>query len=329
MEKKLKSLQVEVTDKGIGNCHMDRGRIVPCGYHRDRAEISVHALAENLIMDKAELMMGWFPETTSFHELAVGFSAGGSPPAGGWFLVKEQRDWLRGSLVRILKSLRDPVLRVLEAGTASHNHHYTFETILHEALLEAGTDHTIELVVADQCLFPLLAIETMAELGLPKLLETKSMEIAGFSLTIDDSLLRLLADTQIWEFDRIVRKTLHADLMSPRELVQSGTFHLITEHFISAVINNSALLEEFRKTYAAILRPGGVLLCACGITLNRNREEYQWFREMHWDLGFQLKETEYVWDPYGMSREMVVKHLTGRPVETLMGNTMFRFDLSV
>ena len=135
------SHQVVLNRRGLGTCQVasDNGvrRIIPCGYHRDRAENVIMRL-DPLRNPGGDLQQERTIEPTAcFIELAKRLDRHGAPPAGGWYLVAEQRNWLIKQLSDAISVSTAPEVRILEAGIASHNHHYSYLDLVSQALQQA------------------------------------------------------------------------------------------------------------------------------------------------------------------------------------------------
>jgi len=317
------SLQEEA-NRGLGDCRLEDDSLTPCGYHRDRAHSRPLRLDSPMIEDDNDRTEGRLPSNEDTKELARCLcdpAWAAWPPAGGWYLVKEQREWLHEKVLSYLRHSGRTSLRVLEAGSASHVHHVTYLSILQEVLDAADVDVTLEVLTVDQCLLPVLAIETLRSGA-----RETPLSVQGYDVELHPKLFELIDRTGVLEDPRITGRTLNHDLTDTSWLPEQGEFDLVTEHFISAVLGNFELLGDFRTTYARLLRPGGWLLCACGLTKRTHGDEYKRFIELNERNGLELREIEGVWDPFGMRRDEIEVLLEDQPLQTYLDNHLFRFE---
>lgn len=316
-----KSLQQEVNDRGIGDCRLVEGTLIPCGYHGDRAHSRPLRLESAIARDRDDPTVGALRSGEDTRELARCLGDAAWPPAGGWYLVQEQRRWLRDQVLAYARRGGGSRLRILEAGSASHVHHVTYLSVLQQALDSAAGERTLEVITVDRCPMPVLAIEALRAGG-----GGRVISLPGREVELHPELSRLLRRTGVLGDARITGRLLNRDLTDVSWSDEVGECDLVTEHFISAVLGNFDLLGDFRATYARLLKPGGWLLCACGLAPHTDRGEYDRFIELNSRHGLALREIRGTWDPYGMKREQIEVLLEDRPLRTHLDNTLFRFE---
>jgi len=269
-----------------------------------------------------------------------------SKPAGGWYLVREHRQWLAERCREVFARHTEPrPLRILEAGVASYLHHFTYLSILGEALAGLSRPPNVELVVADICFYPLHQIEVVGEF-LPRLFRTPSLLRRfrrcriDYEYTDETGALRreppLEADRALlsfllasWEKIRAIQTTVwHQDLSAESHLRQEERFDLITEHFLTSMSDkNLPYIRKIRRGYQQILRPGGRLLCAAGLThLHADREKYQEFLALHARSDLNLLSEEHVWDVYDLDPDQVQDLFQGRAVFVEKENNLMVFE---
>ena len=323
------SQQQVINRLSIGDCSIEDGVLVPCGYHGNRAASSAvrfdateskpreQGVTRIEPTEDARLVASLWPK----HEKDVV----PHPPAGGWFLVRTQRDWLRRGLVDTVVKQGRKELRVLVSGVASHVHYYTYLLILQEGADESGLKR-IEVVVADQCRAPLDAIQEVARLGSKGLAEADRLRFTGLEILLHPTFVEALVPSGLLEDPRFHQSVVQADLREPSALSDIDPVDVVTEHFVSAVLKNMELLEEFRRTYARVLRPAGRLLCAVGVAPVAHPVEFESFLELNKRQGFHMVGLQASWDPYGMGPEEIAPLREGRAIEAQADNSLFVFE---
>jgi hypothetical protein len=321
----ITTLQGELNLNKKVDCVLDNGRIIPCAYHKDRANNALFAIREIATKKQESYDSGIIYPSTEFIKLAKKFQQGQRAPAGGWYLVKEQRDWLRNSIFEIVRTKKGrKTIRVLEAGSAGYIHHFTYLSIINEVLAILGDDFNLEVTVVDKCLFPLLTIEIIIN-NMAKLRDNTKLDVAGYSFEVDGDLITFLLDHRLIGSPQLKLNVVNCNLADEQNIKALGKFDVVTEHFLTAVIENFDTIERVRNGYSSLIEDGGYLLCAGGITRGTNKDAYFRFLRMHEANKFQLIEEELVWDPYGIVREDLLSLLNNESVRVPFDNTMFKF----
>ncbi len=311
------SHQYLLNDQGLG-CQVeingDSRRIIPCGYHRDRAENVIMKLDSASRANTGNQLERIIDPKPCFVELARRLDKQGAPPAGGWYLVAEQREWLVAQLKNAISETNSREIRILEAGIASHNHHYSFLDLVAQALEGATRKPKIHVTIVDRCEYPIaisktihdeLITEPNVRSSLPRMEDSSTELFLSF----------VISRRNAGQYTSIEQSFVVGDLRDPKSIgLEANSFDIITEHFISSVIANLDLLESFRRAYADLLRPGGLLLTAYGATLPLKEVEFQEVQDMHKRLRFVPGKFEYVWDPYGLQEDHLDPLLEEDPV---------------
>lgn len=323
------TLQHKLT-KALSLCQYNENNcnfIEPCKYHLDRACTVAMPLEETIPWDMSGFT-GKMPPSDKFKDLAHRLAYDKDLPAGGWFLVKEQRDWLKTRLIKIFNSYpkEKKEINILEAGVASYVHHFTYLSILKDALDESGLKHiNLKVTVIERCCFPLKCIETINKSCFVNI-KNSEVDIYGNEIRMDNFLIELIENKKIFESDQILVELIEEDLRSLRGKVQLK-FDIITEHFITAVAENWDDIVAIRKSYSNILEENGFLLCACGTKYSFDKEDQKRtrFLDLHERKGFNQIEEIAVWDPYGMKKNDFLQLLDNKEVEVEFDNEMFIF----
>lgn len=314
--------------KALGLCQYDENDcniIKPCKYHLDRAFTVAMPLEETIVWDMSGFT-GKMPPSDKFKDLAFRLAYDKNLPAGGWFLVKEQRDWLKARLVEIFKGYSGKEINILEAGVASHVHHFTYLSILKDALNESGLKNIkLKVTVIERCCFPLKCIEAINEKTFVNIKNSK-IDVYGNEIRMDKFFIELIENKKIFEDDQILVELMEGDLRSLGGEVKPK-FDIITEHFITAVAENWRDIVAIRESYSNILKKNGSLLCACGTRYSFNEEDQRRtrFLDLHQKKGFEQKGEVSVWDPYGMKKSDFLQLLTDKELEVEFDNEMFVF----
>lgn len=148
------TIQAELND-AAHLCVSSDGLVAYCSYHRDRLRCVAFEINDGVLEESTE-RTGFLRRTPDLKRLAELF-ASETPPAGGWALVQEQRQWLVERLVAVFVERRVRPIRVLEAGVAGPAHHSSYLDLVERAA-ELADAPEIRLVVADRCAGPLSAL---------------------------------------------------------------------------------------------------------------------------------------------------------------------------
>jgi hypothetical protein len=293
----------------------------PEEYHKNRALNSIFAI-EGDIIERINEQTGQMRINEESRQLAKKFRKKSKPPAGGWYLVKEQREWLKTQLYDLLaKKPNTSTVSIMEAGVASYIHHFTYVSLLKEVLVqlkkELGWSIHIQLNVLEKYSYPLYQIRAITNVC--KL--DKDDPLYPYP---DDPFLDFLEESEVLDFEPITVRLIQYDLQK----AQKGPFQfdIITEHFLTSVIKDFEGIRLVREGYANILlKAGGSLLCASGVVKSQPLD-YENYMNLH-KKSFQLIGSETVWDPYGMKLSEMMDLLEGdKKVMVDYDNTLFHFQ---
>lgn len=288
---------------GLRDCEQSGDTIRPCGYHEGRARTTPFGFPA---LSGISGFTAFLAADDPTREAAALFCSG-IHPAGGWYLVHEQRDWLARRLSSLFRGFDQPrPLRVLEAGVAGFVHHYTYLSIIHEALRFSPAPE-VRVCVTDKCTYPIQQIRAAEGLrGAPSSIPPH-MTIGGHRLPIHGPLRNILERKPPG-----LTTELHTTDLRAEELERLGPFDVVTEHFLTSVLDaDFDVVEKIWSRYAAAMSPGGSFLCAVGTVAGT--EPMRRYLDIAERLGFALVEqdTEHAWDPYGLNRQELL-HLLGR-----------------
>jgi len=322
----MPTLQKEINSKKKGQCGFENGTLKPCGYHRNRTDNTIYAIKENILKKENDFQTGVIPASAQFKEFGKKFLTDEHQPAGGWYLVKEQRDWLKDTLFQVINGKNfDGTVHILEAGVAGYAHHFSYLMILKDLQALLNQDLKLEITAVDKCIFPLSAIEAINKGVIQEVKGQPVLDLSNYTLVLNRDNLDAIEKNNLTGCDHLSVTIKEVDLTLEEEVSRLGTFDIITEHFLTAVIENFDLIKRIRKIYAKILTPDGHLLCACGISRGRNKSEYLNFLDTHVQNGLELVHEKLVWDPYGMSRENILNLMDNKDVNTFFDNSMMLF----
>lgn len=276
----------------------------PCGYHASRVDCVFHAEYDVQFSDVGDNSHAFLVSNRGSRNLAGLFSKSGGP-AGSWYLVREQREWLT-SRIRAYHDVitHDDPVRILVSGIAGHAHFLGYLLAICEALSDAASacERDIEITVVDRCAYPLVVVQAaVAAIDRPGLFGC-SFKIAGKKYTCDKRLisgLRSHADIR----SKLKLEFRQQDLSERSESLECH-FDLITEHFLTSLLDKDfKSIEPIRRNYAAWLRDGGRVLTADGLAKNASR--YTEYLELCAQCGLDSVPGTAVpaWDPYGLGHE--------------------------
>jgi hypothetical protein len=297
---------------GLRDCVLEGDLIRPCEYHDNRAHSSPFGIMEDVLDIREGQHTGFLVPSRDLKQMADLFHMG-ADPAGSWYLVKEQRDWLAERLFEILSSRRGhDTVRILEAGVASYIHHYTYVAILQSVLSRLPDPPRLALVVVDKCLYPILQIQAMERELAAGMRRPRTLRVAGQPIAIERRFFEVMGPA-LRDFGRISTELWVKNLELLEDVSRLGRFDVITEHFLTAVLDQQLeQITRIRHVYSRILEPGGHLLCATGIT--ERSPSYRGYVDLHPDLGLHSVDpkTSAVWDPYGLAREELLQFSLGK-----------------
>lgn len=318
----------------LTKCDIQENELLACGYHENRAKSIPFGIESNAIKVVSKYV-GFLTPTRDIKSIAKLFEQNKNP-AGGWYLVKEQREWLRKNLYNILlgkanhEKYQDSPIRILEAGVASFVHHYTYLRIISDVLNEIDRNLRVSLIVVDKCIYPIVQIAAIERELADAIKKPKRIDLGNsLSIEISKEFLSIMS-LEHRMFGNINTELWVGDLTKHIEVGGLGAVDIITEHFLTSVFDKRIRENEIsltRKTYGKTLKPDGYLLTANGLT--SGSPSYENFIKLHSvnNLMEIPERTETVWDPYGLKRESLIALLyQEKEIQVLLDNTMSVFQ---
>ena len=283
-------------------CQVIDGKPVPCGYHESRVYCEFSGIEDDLLADSGDNFHTYMEPSKGATHLAKLFCAA-HPPAGSWYLVKEQREWLQKALlVQLREHTGDGPFKIMVAGVASYVHALGQLLIILQAVKALDNDLKIEVTFTDRCQFPLQQIEQF----LAAIQESKFFR---YSFELGDKKFKcakaLDKEVRLYqsELKQLDVKYALGDLSS-QDVFPEQSFDLITEHFMTSLLyKNFEKIKPIRSNYSHWLKSNGYLFSADGI--RADSPIYASFLELNSDVGLIANEqlTSPVWDPYGLPQE--------------------------
>lgn len=298
------NIMSDLVDK-FGICYFKNGQIEACKYHKDRYDSSIFALSDTLAnRDNSDEHQVIYNRTPDLLELSNLFCSS-KPPAGGWYLVKEQREWLTSKIITKLKILKttNNCCNILVSGTASYVHFFTFLKIVTNAAKEADFDlSNITVDIIDKCTFPLQQIVAIHHMLKTRFKIKKSVDVMNFSIKLSKKHIKFFKENKR-DFKKITIRLFTGEL--EKNECTFVKYDLITEHFLTSMFyKNLQIVKSIRKKYKERIKKGGSILVATGVSSKSFLND---FIEIHESFNLLLKdEIEFVWDPYGIDEEQLL-----------------------
>ncbi len=288
-------------------CQIQNSRLIPCNYHKKRVNCPIYATQHKATRKNGRV--AGLPSTHDIKELAR-LLYKRQHPAGGWYLLREQRDWLGENLFQILRDKHDgTTVNILEAGVAGYIHHYTYLSIVADVLQRLNNGLRISLTVVDRCAYPIMQIAAVDKLLASGFTPPREVRIDDASFSIDEHFTQVM-NIETRAFERISMVLSVGDLNNSNSMMRLGSFDIITEHFLPPVLKfRSGEIAEIRDVYSKILAPGGRLLSAS--TIVSTHPFYSEYANIHRNCGFENIEeaSELVWNPFSVESELIEKFL--------------------
>lgn len=323
---------------GFNKCQFRDGVLIPCDYHGNRGEAEIMGIDDNggckaMNISQRNAFKSPIVRSPQMDELLTTLGEGGNI-AGGWWLVKEQREWLHRHMVSLMRN-KSGDFRVLVAGVAGYAHFYSYLRILINAAAEADFDcSNLYVDVCDACLTPLMEIAAIensirtASSSLLALSLKSSYDVMGyrFSLSVRN---RNFIKVMLPEIKKCHVSVLHCNIIDlPYEWGRFiGSYDVITEHFLLSMMQNvQALIDATRMVYAQMLGAGGHLLMACGMNSHEHLERLIDIHSRHHMTLFENDHLK-VWDPFGISYNELQDMANNKGVNSyaLLDNCMLDF----
>lgn len=297
---------------GYHKCEIVDRKLVPCGYHNDRKNAEIYGVCDDGGCASVKMVDSRHSSTLSrsahINHLLKELSYDGNI-AGGWWLIKEQREWLKAHLQSALKQIQGDC-HILVAGVAGYAHFYSYLRIVFDAANSVDFDISrLYIDVIDSCIFPLLAITEIEKSvrATPKWCFLSSLQktynVMGEAVTLSkhnrDFIKKMAPD-----ICKCHIRTLHGSIMQMAKKFDNihKKYDIITEHFLLSMIENvDKLIDESRANYQQVMKSGAHLLMACGFDsmnfVNRLVEIHHKYK-----MVTIYDEIVKVWDPFGLTR---------------------------
>lgn len=277
-------------------------------YHLERVKCSVYTTKPTLLKTHEDSFFindinSWeslFRKVTG-RELTI--------PAGGWYLIYEQRMFLQNRLEAIFKSHTKKEIAICEAGCASFVHHFTFVSIVIDALRACKKDLKVKLYVVDEYLFPLYQIaEVLDKIIIPRRLYPmkfmpvkvgNEQHLPGFNVSAD-FIDFMNSRFGIKHYDECIISTdyLLRDLCN-EEGTSEHCFDIVTEHFLMKQNGDEETLEtwlgKIADSYSRFARPNKSLHLISAIGEKANDKKAGYFN-LYKKKSFQIEKHAKVWD---------------------------------
>ncbi|MGV6831156.1 MAG: hypothetical protein ACWA5P_06305 [bacterium] len=309
-------------------CKFCNGKIEPCNYHKKKVNSTILKLnnkSGKIIPNSSHQI---HEITEDIKELSR-LMANDNDPAGGWYLVEEQRNWLFNRFCKILPEieLNNSRCRILVAGIASYVHFYTFLNIIINAANNTKFNlDNIDIDVIDKCIYPLHQIAYIENRIRHRLFLKPYLRIFDQKVKIPRKNLAYLKKLRS-SLRRLNVRIFLRDLRQLEDIKDLNTYSIITEHYLTTFLyKEKGLMEMTRQAYHKLLDSSGSLLVCSGIP---NNQFFKEFVELHENLNLELnsESIEHVWDPYGMDRH-VISSIHKNNISELVApleNCMFEF----
>lgn len=323
---------------GFDTCRFVNGSLEPCAYHRNRAETLIVGILDGGGCDTAPLYSSVhhrrLSRTADMKRLLELLASDGRV-TGGWWLIREQREWLRRHLAAIFAERLNRPCRVMVSGVAGYAHFYSYMHILFDAARDAGYDISgLSVDAVDSCITPLLEIayieNSIRRGGSWPMSGVKSRyDIIGFGLDLPAENRHFIKE-MIPDIRKCTIRVVHSDIldMHERRSDMNGLYNIITEHFLLSMMESVLqLVDCSRSSYSNLLRENGHLLMACGFS---DMDFISNMLKIHENHGFIADETDMVkvWDPFGISRsELQQMTNDDDPLSVALDNCMIDFRL--
>lgn len=320
--------------RGFCRCQFIDGRLKPCAYHDSRASSLIYGIFDEGGCPSRPIDEPVFHAplclskevTKLISEMGEGVNI-----AGGWYLIKEQRNWLYERMKCIL-SRSNGKCSILVSGVAGYAHFYSYLKVILDAAEDTNFDiSNLNIDVLDSCITPLLEIATIEnyiQFGKHGFLRREQMShnILGYELHIPKQNMQFIQAIK----DKIKAcciRLIHSDILCLEDYRTDlrNNYDVITEHFlISMVENMEKAIQNIRQAYSSLMRKGGHLLIASGIS---SINYFERLLEIHKANGFEANRNEIikVWDPYGISRDELQQIILNKSGMVALDNCMIDF----
>ncbi len=303
-------------------------------FHLKRVKCSVYQTVSDLVYFKDNSYylsneVGWEALEGKFSEIDE--TGAQCYPAGGWYLVREQAEFLLNQLVKIFNGFpKGATIKILEAGAASFVHHYTYVSILLDALKICRNDLKLELTIIDFYHFPLHQIKEVGTRIILSKLKNEDIEFSysdslNLKIRIKKDFIEFINSKFDCEgFNKIKWDIERFDLSSSELNKNKFKFDVITEHFLTVpVIDHEEWITAIRKNYSSFCDSKLYLIVAYGNISEILASKGKNYVQLHEEMGFKLNASQQTWDPYDLKDDHFNKS-EGDIVSTI--NTLSCFE---
>lgn len=323
---------------GFDTCRFVNGRLEPCPYHRNRADTLIFGILDGGGCETAPLYGNVHHcklSRTGDVKRLLDMLASDGHVTGGWWLVAEQREWLRRRLAGIFAARLNRPCRIMVSGVAGYAHFYSYMHIVLDAARDAGYDPSgLSVDVVDSCITPLLeiaCIENSIRFGgsWPVSGIRSGYDIMGFRLNLPAVNRRFVKEIMP-DIRKCSISVIHNDILDLHEQrgEMNASYDVITEHFLLSMMESVLpLVDRSRAAYSRLLHAGGHLLMACGFSDMGFVEN---MLKIHSEHGLVADDTDMVkvWDPFGISRSELQQMVNDDdPPSVALDNCMIDFTL--
>ena len=297
---------------GYQACVVVDDKVVPCGYHNNRKAATIYGVHDEggcaVAKIGDEKHSSALVRSPHINHLLKELAYDGNI-AGGWWLIKEQREWLRMHLQSVLEQKRDDC-RILVAGVAGYAHFYSYLQIVFDAATATGFDISkLHIDVIDSCVFPLLTIDEIEKSvrGEQKWSFISPLQrkynVMGQEVALP-SQNRAFIKAMIPNIRKCHIRTISGSIMNMAEKFTElhKAYDIITEHFLLSMIESvEKLIDESRANYRKVMKNGAHLLMACGFSSVDFVNRLVTIHKEH-KMETSYDDIVKVWDPFGITR---------------------------
>lgn len=290
-------------------------------YHLDRVNCMVYTTAKDLIrqeLDENNNRKFYINNIKDWNQLFLYITKRKKLPlAGGWYLNNEQKQFLKNELVAIFCEFHGDLISICEAGCASYIHHFTYVSIIIDALIVANKKRKendrkqtlrASITVVDEFEFPLYQIAEVNErLVKPKKLYPMPFDgikgiMPGFYVKADfiDFLNQYFG---LKHYDSLIETHYERYNLCNKEPAKALKFDIVTEHFLMRIDKDEydlkKWLESICRTYQSFAKQTLHVISAIG---NNAKSEKGYYFDLYEKNDFNKIILKDVWDIYDQNK---------------------------
>lgn len=277
---------MELLKEGYNKCYFNNGQLEPCDYHKSRAESEIKCIADGggcntEGIENSNIWIGNINGSDDLKEILKSISVGENI-AGGWWLIAEQRIWLKNRLSAIFQSYNTTSDHkyLLVSGVAGYAHFYSYLRIVIEAAKEAHFNlKRLNIDIVDSCITPILEIAHIEQSIRKKRFwfdrsVKRSYDILGYRLNLSCNNIKFI-NAMLKDIKSVNIRTFHCNILHLGDYceIMKKNYDIITEHFLISMMQNNKDLIDIHKRHGFV------------------------------DI---TEETVKVWDPFGIKRNVIV-----------------------